>query len=87
MAIQLSSYSNKDSTPIGTLIYSFSEVPPHGYLVPNGAEVSRSLFDALFSVIGTRFGEGDGKTTFNLPDVRPEGQFEFSEFPRPYLKY
>ncbi len=47
-------------------------VPPLGWLECNGVEVSRQTFSNLFSVIGTTFGEGDGSTTFNLPDLRGE---------------
>ena len=35
-----------------------------------GQEVSRSDYAALFAVLGTRFGVGNGSTTFNLPDLR-----------------
>ena len=42
---------------------------PDGYLVCNGAEVSRETYADLFAVIGTTFGSGDGSTTFNLPDL------------------
>lgn len=38
--------------------------------VCNGTAISRTTFSALFSVIGTTFGVGDGSTTFNLPDYR-----------------
>lgn len=41
-----------------------------GYLLCDGSAVSRETYVALFSVIGTMFGEGDGSTTFNLPDFR-----------------
>lgn len=44
--------------------------PPDGYLVCNGANVSRETYADLFAVIGTTFGSGDGSTTFNLPDLR-----------------
>lgn len=44
--------------------------PPPGWLPCSGMEVSRSDFADLFAVIGTRFGDGDGSTTFNLPDFR-----------------
>ena len=43
---------------------------PDGYLVCNGATVSRETYADLFAVIGTTFGSGDGSTTFNLPDLR-----------------
>jgi microcystin-dependent protein len=41
---------------------------PGGYLLCNGQFVSRTAYAALFSVIGTTFGVGDGSTTFNLPN-------------------
>ena len=47
-----------------------SPVPPSGWLIRNGAAVSRVAYAALFAVIGTTFGAGDGSTTFNLPDDR-----------------
>jgi len=46
------------------------ETVPSGWLECNGAAVSRSTYASLFSAIGTAFGEGDGSTTFNLPDLR-----------------
>jgi microcystin-dependent protein len=46
--------------------------PPSGWLKANGAAVSRTTYAALFAAIGTTFGEGDGSTTFNLPDLRGE---------------
>lgn len=45
---------------------------PTGWLKANGAAVSRSVYAALFSTIGTRFGAGNGVDTFNLPDCRGE---------------
>lgn len=41
---------------------------PSGWLACNGAAVSRTTYSALYAVIGTSFGVGDGSTTFNLPD-------------------
>lgn len=43
---------------------------PAGYLYCNGAAINRTTYAALFAVIGTSFGAGDGSTTFNLPDSR-----------------
>ncbi|MXO72865.1 phage tail protein [Alteraurantiacibacter buctensis] len=45
---------------------------PAGYLECSGAAVSRTTYSALFAVIGTTFGSGDGSTTFNLPNLRGE---------------
>lgn len=41
-----------------------------GCLLCNGAAVSRITYAGLFALLGTTFGEGDGSTTFNLPDFR-----------------
>lgn len=43
---------------------------PTGWLVCDGTAIGRSAYSALFNVIGTTFGAGDGSTTFNLPDLR-----------------
>ena len=39
-----------------------------GWLAADGRAVSRSVYGALYAAIGTGWGEGDGATTFNLPD-------------------
>jgi microcystin-dependent protein len=43
---------------------------PTGFLLCNGANVSRTIYSALFAVIGTDFGAGDGSTTFTLPNFK-----------------
>lgn len=45
---------------------------PAGWLIENGAAVSRTTYATLFAVIGVAYGAGDGATTFNLPDARGE---------------
>lgn len=52
---------------VGTILPFDGTNVPSGYLVCNGAAVSRTTYAALFAVLGTRHGDGDGKTTFNLP--------------------
>lgn len=56
--------------PIGSIIPFGSSTIPAGYLLCNGQAVSRTTYSALFAVIGTAFGVGDGSTTFNVPDMR-----------------
>lgn len=46
-----------------------SEKIPDGFLPCNGAEISRTTYKNLFDVIGTKYGQGDGSTTFNLPNA------------------
>lgn len=55
--------------PVGSLIPSFA-ASMTGCLLGNGAAVSRTTYANLFALLGTAFGEGDGSTTFNLPDFR-----------------
>ena len=43
---------------------------PTGFLMCNGQAVSRTTYAALFAVIGTTYGGGNGSTTFNVPDLR-----------------
>lgn len=68
---------------IGTIIQWGSDELPQGWLLCNGSEVSRETFKDLFQIIGTKFGEGDGISTFNLPDLRGRvavGKSEETEF-------
>lgn len=54
---------------IGQIIqFSGNTVPSH-FLVCDGSAVSRTTYSDLFDVIGTSFGNGDGSTTFNIPDL------------------
>jgi len=43
---------------------------PDGWLLCDGAELDRQTYADLFAVIGTAHGDGDGATTFLLPDYR-----------------
>lgn len=51
----------------GVILEYGAATAPSGYLLCNGAAVSRTTFSALFKVIGTSYGVGDGTTTFNVP--------------------
>lgn len=56
--------------PIGSQISYAGVIPPSGWLFCDGSAVNRSIYSALFAVIGTGYGSGDGSTTFNIPDKR-----------------
>ena len=58
------------AVPTGTPLMWTTSTPPTGYLKRNGAAISRTTYAALFAVISTIYGAGDGSTTFNLPDDR-----------------
>ena len=61
-----------NATPAGAVQFFAMDTAPVGWLKANGAAVSRTSYASLYAAIGTRFGAGDGKTTFNLPDLRGE---------------
>lgn len=55
--------------PPGTVIAYAGSAAPEGFIACNGAAVSRTTYANLFAAIGTRYGAGNGSTTFNLPDL------------------
>ncbi len=59
-----------DTLPIGSIIPFGSDAIPENWLLCNGAEISRETYAYLFNTLGTRYGDGDGFTTFNIPDLR-----------------
>lgn len=58
-----------NALPVSALLPSFAS-SMSGFLLCNGAAVSRTTYAKLFSIIGTKFGAGNGSTTFKLPDFR-----------------
>lgn len=61
--------ADHSTTSRGQIAWFAQPEAPNGYLVCNGAEISRETYANLFSVIGTTFGSGDGSTTFALPNL------------------
>ena len=57
------------SVPVGTIIAYGGVSAPQGYLICNGGAISRTQYSALYGVIGTRFGAGNGSSTFNIPNM------------------
>jgi microcystin-dependent protein len=57
-------------TPVGGIIEFGGTTAPTGWLLCYGQAVSRTTYSALFAVLGTAHGAGDGSTTFNVPDHR-----------------
>lgn len=59
-----------DKFPVGSIIaYGGTELP-NNWLICDGSELSRTTYSELFKNIGTSYGEGDGTTTFNIPNMR-----------------
>lgn len=61
-----------DVQPAGMIAFFGNSSAPEGWLKCNGATISRVAYSDLFASIGTRYGAGDGSTTFTLPDLRGE---------------
>jgi microcystin-dependent protein len=55
--------------PVGVVTAFAGSSAPAGYLLCDGAAVSRTTYSALFAIIGTTYGAGNGSTTFNIPDL------------------
>jgi microcystin-dependent protein len=58
-----------EGTATGTILPWSTITPPSGFLECDGTAVSRSTYAALFAVVGTTYGIGDGSTTFNVPNL------------------
>ena len=58
--------------PIASIHAFATQTVPDGYLICDGSEVSRTDYADLYAALGTVWGEGDGTTTFNIPDLRGE---------------
>lgn len=62
----------KIAARIGTIFFVADDAAPEGSLICDGRLLSRTTYADLFAKIGTTYGEGDGSTTFQLPDYRGE---------------
>jgi microcystin-dependent protein len=64
-------YVNPYVAPIGGMMdFIGSTAPNSAFVLPYGQAISRTTYSALFTLVGTTYGVGDGSTTFNVPDVR-----------------
>jgi len=70
LSVALEIYLNERDfmIPIGTIMLYGAELAPPGWILCDGIEVSRVTYADLFAVIGIFWGDGDGTTTFNLPN-------------------
>lgn len=67
-------YSSDITVLPGNIVIQTTDTVPDGYLLCDGTDVSREIESTLFNVIGTFYGEGNGSTTFCLPDLEDEEQ-------------
>lgn len=58
------------ASPVGSVVGWVTDTAPVGWLICDGSAISRVDYAALYQVLSTTYGVGDGSTTFNLPDLR-----------------
>lgn len=62
-------YGNPYNVPLlGGMDYWGTTAPNSSFIFPQGQAISRTTYAAAFAQWGTKFGAGDGATTFNVPD-------------------
>ena len=63
-------YPPVQPVPSGAILTNTTGSVPTGYLSCDGSEISRSTYIDLFNTVGTYYGEGNGSTTFNIPNLK-----------------
>jgi microcystin-dependent protein len=64
-------YASATNVPLGSIIsFAGSSAPNSDFALMYGQAISRTTYAALFSLLSTTYGSGDGVTTFNVPDLR-----------------
>ena len=59
-----------EGIPTATIVPWSSASVPTGFLECDGSNVSRTTYSALFAIVGTTYGSGDGSSTFGLPNLQ-----------------
>ena len=55
---------------VGAILQYAGKTAPEGFLLCDGQAVSRTTYAALFKIIGSTYGSGNGSTTFNVPNLK-----------------
>ena len=58
------------SVPTGSIVAYAGETIPDGWLACYGQIIDRVQYARLFTALGTKYGAGNGATTFGIPDLR-----------------
>lgn len=65
-------HATEIGVPTGAIFNFPAQAIPSGYFECNGQAVSRATYSSLFAILGITYGEGNGSSTFNVPDLRGE---------------
>lgn len=71
-SIDSNDLTQQAAIPPGAVMSFAMSAAPVGWLPCDGAAINRTTYSALFNVVGTIHGIGDGSNTFNVPDLRGE---------------
>ena len=69
---KITNAAKNEITPIGTVSAFAGASAPDKYLMCDGSTISRTTYSDLYAVLGDVYGNGDGSTTFEIPDLRGE---------------
>jgi microcystin-dependent protein len=69
-ADRMDAFETNPWIPAGTIVAYGGQTAPQGWLLCDGAPISRTEYADIFAVIKLSFGEGDGIETFNVPDLQ-----------------
>lgn len=67
--MEIGQYPSKKMILPGEIVANNTGIVPPEFLRCDGKEVSRAVYAMLFGIIGTYYGDGDGTTTFHLPNL------------------
>lgn len=76
VGVQQEAIGNAPTVPTGALFPFAGIIAPSGYLLCDGSIQNSANYPALYAIIGTTYGTGDGSSgSFNLPDLRGRTAF------------
>ena len=55
---------------VGEIRMWAGDTAPTGWRICDGANLSRTVYSTLFGIIGTKYGIGNGSTTFTIPNFK-----------------
>ena len=66
--VSWSNWEEVSGVKTGSLMPFAGDTTPSGWLRCDGSAISRTAYANLYAVIGTKYGSGDGSSTFNIPN-------------------
>lgn len=67
---RITALETNPTQPVGSILVFAGSSAPTDFFICDGSAKSRTTYASLYAVIGTTYGNGDGSSTFNIPDLR-----------------